>query len=200
MDPNRISYTELELASLRHRAYAMLDARRVPHVAGCEEEAVCLAGRGGAEPSAAAAAAILHDVTKNLTVEGHMALMLRYGATCSDELLACPKILHAVTGALVAEHEFGMPEEICSAIRWHTTGRPDMTLLEKIIYLADYIEPTRAFDGLDSLRKASYEDLDAALALGMRMSLAEVRRSGAEPYFETEKAYTFYQHAANISE
>jgi nicotinate-nucleotide adenylyltransferase len=101
---------------------------------------------------------------------------------------------------LVAEHEFGMPEEICSAIRWHTTGRPDMTLLEKIIYLADYIEPTRAFDGLDALRKASYEDLDAALALGMSMSLAEVRRSGAEPYFETEKAYTFYQHAAKISE
>ena len=129
-----------------------------------------------------------------------MAILQRYDATCSDELLACPKILHAVTGALVAEHDFGMPEEICSAIRWHTTGRPDMTLLEKVIYLADYIEPTRAFDGLDALRKASYEDLNAALALGMGMSLAEVRRGGAEPSSETERAYAFYRHAADSSE
>ena len=176
MDLNRISYTELELASLRHRAYAMLDARRVPHVAGCEEEAVCLAGRWGAEPSAAAAAAILHDVTKNLTVEGHMALMHRYGATCSDELLACPKILHAVTGALVAEHEFGMPEEICSAIRWHTTGRPDMSLLEKILYLADYMEPTRDFPGVEALREITWIDLDRALLLAFNMCIEELIR------------------------
>ena len=86
-----------------------------------------------------------------------------------------------------------MSEEICSAIRWHTTGRPDMTLLEKIIYLADYIEPTRKFDGIAPLRSLAYEDLDGALALGLRMSLEEVRRRGEEPYYMTRDAYAFYR-------
>ena len=86
-----------------------------------------------------------------------------------------------------------MPDEICNAIRWHTTGKPEMTLLEKIIYLADYIEPTRNFPGVDALRKAAYEDLDSALALGLSMSLEEVRHGGAEPYIDTVLANNYYQ-------
>lgn len=74
-----------------------------------------------------------------------------------------------------------MPDRIYSAIRWHTTGRADMTLLEKIIYLADYIEPTRDFDGVERLRKLAYENIDSAMVLGLEMSLEELRQNGIEP-------------------
>ena len=78
------------------------------------------------------------------------------------------------------------------AIRWHTTGKPDMNTLEKIIYLADYIEPTRDFPGVEDLRELAYKDLDAAMELGLRMSLEEIRSHGVEPYKDTVEAYRWY--------
>ena len=71
-----------------------------------------------------------------------------------------------------------MDEEVYSAICWHTTGRAGMTLMEKILYLADYIEPTRDFDGVDELRRACYEDIDAGLEMGLRMTVEEMYQRG----------------------
>ena len=87
-----------------------------------------------------------------------------------------------------------MSDDVYGAIRWHTTGRPDMSLLEKITYLADYIEPTRDFDGVRKLRKLCYEALDRALALGIKMSLEEICERGAVPFRDTVDAYTYYSH------
>lgn len=70
------------------------------------------------------------------------------------------KLLHAKTGAALARDVFGADDEIYNAILWHTTGKANMTLLEKVIYLADYIEPNRDFDGVEDLRKVVWEDLD----------------------------------------
>ena len=199
MSVSNVAFSQLELAKLREKAYKMLKKRRVAHVQGCEEEAVALAERWGEEPSAAAAAAILHDCTKKLDPEEHLHLMRKYALACDEALLAEPKLYHAVTGAEVAKEEFRMPEEICSAIRWHTTGRPGMTLLQKILYLADMIEPTRDFPGVEKIRALSREDLDAALALALSMSMEEVRSHGAEPYYLTQEACDYYrkenQHA-----
>ena len=188
---NRFSQTELE--NLRKEAYKWLDKCRIPHVHGCEEEAVRLARHWGGEEDSAAAAAILHDCTKNRTDSQHLDLICRYGLECDEALLAAPKLYHAVTGAAIAKDVFRMPEDICSAIRWHTTGRPGMSLLEKIIYLADYIEPTRSFPGVEPLRSLAYEDLDSALALGLSMSMEEVRSKGRDPYYMTREAYEYYK-------
>ena len=79
---------------------------------------------------------------------------------------------------MTAKEVFGEPEEVVSAIRWHTTGKADMTLLEKIIYLADYIEPTRSFCDLTELRALAYQDLDRALLLGLTMAVADLKESG----------------------
>lgn len=196
MENEDLLFSDAELGALRQKAWKMLDEKRIPHVKGCEEEAVCLARRWGADPSAAAAAAILHDCTKRLSQTRQLELVNRYALSCDDALLASPKILHAVTGAAVAKAEFAMPDEICNAIRWHTTGRPDMSLLEKIIYLADYIEPTRDFPGVEVLRRAAYDDLDSAIALGLSMSLEEVRSYGSEPYIDTVLANDFYHGRA----
>ena len=182
-----------ELTWLRERAFACLKPSRIAHVAGCESEAVLLAMRCGENADAAAETAILHDITKRLTREEHLLLCEKYGIICDKSELENEKLLHAVTGAALSKDMFGISDEIYSAIRYHTTGKPDMTLLEKIIYLADYIEPTRDFEGVEALREAVYEDIDKGLSLAFEMSLAEVRSYGIEPHKNTVEAYEWYK-------
>ena len=107
--------------------------------------------------------------------------------------LANLKLLHAKTGAAMSRELFGVPEQIASAIRWHTTGREDMTLLEQVLYLADYIEPTRDFPGVEELRALAYENLSAAMILGLEMSLEELRAKGVEPHPNTVAALNWFR-------
>ena len=177
---------------LRKKAYAMLKDSRVPHVQGCEQEALRLAGRWGADPDAAAEAAILHDITKKYEREEQLNLCEKYGIITDAWERGSGKLMHALTGAAVARAQFGCSDEVCRAIRWHTTGRADMALLEKVIYLADYIEPTRSFEGVEALRRLAYEDIDRALALGFSMSLEDVRAGGEQPHPNTVAALSWY--------
>ena len=181
-----------ELSWLREKVYEYLDSKRVAHVMGCESEAVQLARTWGEDEETAATAAILHDITKNLSYEEHLAMCLKYSVHCDPKLLAEPKLLHAVTGAAFSRDLFGISDDIYNAIRWHTTGKPDMTLLEKIIYLADYIEPTRDFDGVEKLRELAYRDIDKAMAAGLEMSISDIRRKGQEPYIDSLEACVYY--------
>ena len=174
----RADVRHLSLEQLRPVALSYLRAKRVPHVLGTEEEAARLAGRWGADVDLARRAALLHDCTKRLSPTDHRAIAERYHAL---PLPAEDKLYHAITGAILAREVFGEQEEVVSAIRWHTTGRADMSLLEKIIYLADYIEPTRDFPGLEALRRLAYEDLDRALLTGLEMSLENLRERGIVP-------------------
>ena len=182
-----------DLAWLRKKAYTYLDPRRVPHVQGTEQEAVRLARRWGEDESDAAEAAILHDVTKRLTRTEQLQLCEKYGIMADNCELSNEKLLHAKTGAALSADVFGVPANIASAIRWHTTGRPGMTRLEKILYLADYIEPTRqGFDGLNELRSLAYRDLDACMELGLALSLQEVRSKGQIPHENTARAEAWF--------
>ena len=190
---NRFYDAAPELSWLREQAYTMLDERRIAHVAGCESEAIELARRWGEDPETAAEAGILHDITKRLSHEEQLNLCEKYAIICDSAERSMPKLLHAKTGAAVARERFGVRDPVYEAIRWHTTGKPDMTLLEKIIYLADYIEPTRDFPGVDRLRELAYEDLDRALLLGLQMTIEEVRSHGEEPYIDTLTACAWYE-------
>lgn len=184
-----------QLSWLREKAYAYLDPRRIPHVKGCEEEAVRLAGRWGASPGDAAECAILHDITKKLGMEEQLLLCGKYAIIIDNLERGNIKLLHAKTGAELAKDLFGSPQEIYDAIRWHTTGRPGMSLLEKVMYMADYIEPSRNFSGVEPLRKLAYENLDAAMVLGLEMSLAELESAGKEPHRATVDALEFFRKA-----
>lgn len=181
------------LSWLRAAAYTYLDPKRVPHVQGTEQEAAHLARRWGEDESDAAEAAILHDVTKRLTGTKQLQLCDKYGIMTEPVERQNEKLLHAKTGAALSADIFGVPAHIESAIRWHTTGRPGMTTLERILYLADYIEPTRhGFEGLSELRALAYEDLDACMELGLTLSIEEVRSKGREPQEITVKARDWF--------
>ena len=166
---------------LRKKAYTMLNPARIPHVEGCESEAMLLAGKWGIDPDDAREAAILHDITKRFSADEHIRLLEKEGIPAGESVYTEEKLLHARTGALLAKSEFGVSDEVMNAIMWHTTGRANMTDLEKIIYLADYIEPERDFDGVEELRALAYEDLDKALIRGLEMSIEDMTERGIVP-------------------
>lgn len=178
---------------LREQAYAMLKPKRIAHVRGCEEEAVRLARRWVADEEEAAEAAILHDITKKLNLREQLILCRKYGIIPDTLEAASEKLLHSKTGAAIARERFGVSESVYEAIRWHTTGKADMSLLDKIIYMADYIEPNRDFEGVDTLRELAYSDLDAAMVLGFEMSLADLARFGVPPHPNTLEALDWYR-------
>ena len=178
---------------LREKVLEHLDEHRVAHVAGCESEAVRLAMHWGEDPELAAEAGILHDITKSLSYDEQLQLCEKYGIINDNSELEAPKLLHAKTGAAMARELFGVSDTVYEAIRWHTTGKPDMSLFEKILYLADYIEPTRDFEGIDELRELAFSNLDGAMVLGLGMTIDEIRRSGREPYVDTLDAYAWYK-------
>ena len=182
-----------ELYWLREKSYALLKPSRVAHVVGCESEAVKLAMKWGEDPENAAEAAILHDITKKLSLSEQLILCDKYGIINDIVEEHNVKLLHAKTGAAMAKELFNISNEVYEAIRWHTTGKTDMTLLEKIIYMADYIEPNRDFEGVERLRELAYENLDAAMALGLKMSLEDIRSYGQEPYIASIEAYEWYK-------
>lgn len=160
---------------LREVSLDLHDEKRRPHVIGCCETAEQLALRWGEDPAAARRAGILHDITKALSPQAQLAVCDRYGAVLTPFARTHPKMLHAKSGAVIAERIFGEDPKVCDAICWHTTGKPNMTLLEKIIYLADYMEPNRGFPGVERLRAVIWDDLDAALLEGLSMSLTNLR-------------------------
>jgi len=176
----RAPWKNLPMEELESIVIRLLNPNRVAHVLGCRDTAVELAKHWGADLTDAARAGILHDITKAIDGPLQLTLCEAYGKILSDFSRRYPKTLHALTGSLVAERIFGENENVVSAIEHHTTGRANMTLLEKIIYLADYIEPNRTIPGVEELRRLSYTDLDAAMKLGLEMTLEHLNRQGAE--------------------
>jgi len=96
------------------------------------------------------------------------------GVSLDDLERQSVKMLHSKTAAILAEHQFGEAPEVCRAIAHHTTGAPDMTRFDQIIYLADYVEPTRDFDGVEELRQLAFSNLEKAMIVGLQTTIAEL--------------------------
>ena len=182
------NYRNLSEEELERVVVSLLKPSRVAHVLGCRDTAVQLAKHWGADVTDAARAGLLHDITKAIDGPLQLTLCSEYGTMLSDFSRRYPKTLHALTGALVADRVFGEREAVVNAIRHHTTGKADMSLLEKIIYIADYIEPNRTLSGVDMLRHLAFTDLDAALKEGLTMTVSYLNEQGSEVSPESREA------------
>ena len=191
----RRNYRSLSMEALEQVVVSLLKPNRVAHVLGCRQTARELALLYGADPVDAQRAALLHDVTKALDGALQLTLCQEYGINLDDFSAKNPKTLHALTGSLVAERIFGENPAVVAAIRSHTTGKADMNTLEKIIYVADYMEPNRNFDGVEQLRHLAYTDLDSALRLGLEMTLAMLREQGREISPESRQALEYLKNS-----
>lgn len=188
---------ELPMPQLEETVVSLLKPNRVAHVLGCRDTAARLARRWGADETDAARAGMLHDITKALDGPLQLTLCREYGIILDNFSRENPKTLHALTGSLVADRIFGESPAVVAAIRSHTTGKPAMNTLEKIIYVADYMEPNRDFPGVERLRELADSNLDKALALGLEMTLAMLRSQGRTVSPESEAALE-YLHTQGI--
>ena len=184
----------LPMEELQAEVIALMNPNRVAHVLGCRDTAVELARVYGANETDAARAGLLHDITKAIDGPLQLTLCAEYGMILDTFSQAYPKTLHALTGSLVAQRVFGENEKVVSAICHHTTGRANMTLLEKIIYIADYVEPNRDFPGVEELRTLAYTDLDKAVLMGLKSAVAHVGRQGQDLAPATMEALEFLQN------
>ena len=186
-------YKDLPMEELEKVVVSLLDPKRVAHVLGCRDTAVELARIWGANETDAARAGLLHDITKALDGPLQLTLSDAYGTILDKFGKDYPKTLHALTGSLVAQRIFGENEAVVSAIRSHTTGKAGMNTLEKIIYVADYMEPNRDFPGVNKLRHLAKTDLDGAMKLGLEMTMAHLARQGSMVSAESIEALAYFE-------
>ena len=187
----KADWKNLSMEQLEPIVIRLLNPNRVRHVLGCRDTCVALARRWGADEQDAARAGILHDITKALDGPLQLTLCHAYGKILDDFSRKYPKTLHALTGSLVAERIFGENERVVSAICSHTTGKANMNTLEKIVYVADYMEPNRDFPGVERLRQLADSDLTAALKLGLEMTLEHLDRQGCEVSPQSAEALAY---------
>lgn len=139
---------------------------RYIHSLNVMEESVKLAMHYNADVEKAQIAGLLHDCAKNIGKDEEQKLIKKYNIVLDDIQQQSPALIHSILGVYVARDDYGIEdEEILNAIYWHTTGRAGMTILEKIIFVADYIEPGRTFDAARKAREYAYEDIDRSVLL-----------------------------------
>lgn len=189
------NWQNLSMETLEQVVVSLLKPDRVAHVLGCRDTAADLARRWGADETDAARGGLLHDITKALDGPLQLTLCEEYGIILDKFSSNNPKTLHALTGSLVAERIFGENKAVVDAIRSHTTGKAGMTTLEKILYVADYMEPNRDFPGVETLRSLAYTDLDKAMKLGLEMTLKLLSQQGREISPESAEALAYLQQA-----
>ena len=154
-----------DLKKIKKKLKNELDESRYEHTIGVMDTAACLAMRYGADLTQALVAGLLHDCAKCIPNDKKLKLCRKNGIEVTPFEEKAPFLLHAKLGAWMAEHEYHVSDPaILSAIACHTTGKPDMSLLDKIVFIADYIEPGRnKAPGLPEIRRLSFADIDQAL-------------------------------------
>lgn len=163
------------LSGYRKILYPKLDGYRINHSECVSECAAALAERYGADTEKARLAGLLHDVMKNASADEHFAVLEKSGECFSKLELTNPKVWHQITGAAFLKSEgITDDEEILGAVRWHTTGRADMTLLEKVVYIADFISADRSYPDVGVVRKLAQTSLEEAILYTARYTVKKL--------------------------
>ncbi len=170
-----------------------LSDRRFYHSECVAAEAEKLAKTYGADREKAWIAGILHDIMKEVPPDEQLKMMDSFGIILTDLERGAQKLWHAVLGAAYIENELGITDEdIVNSVLYHTTARADMTLMEKILFIADYISADRKFEGVEEMRKIAYDDLDHAVLLGSRETVMDLADRYRAVHPNTIEAYNWY--------
>lgn len=177
---------------LLKKTEAQVKGERFTHILGVIDTAIRLAHRFGVDPEKAEIAAILHDYCKAWDVERMKESLLAHND--SSWLSYSAVLWHSPVAMYVAREEFQIDDlELLYAIYYHTTGRAAMTPLEKVIWVADYIEPNRNFPGVEQARALAEDNLDQALLFGLSQTIKYLVDKGQAIYPLTFEAYNYYQ-------
>ncbi len=196
IDPQVYEYIEKNnlyddgLSAYREILAEKLDDYRIYHSECVSECAAVLAEKYGADTEKARLAGLMHDVMKNASPREHLDLMQRSGESLSKVDLTNSKVWHQLSGAqYLKENGIITDEEILGAVRWHTTGRADMTLLEKIVYTADFISADRDYPDVGVVRKLADESLEKAILYTARYTINKLVSAGMPIHPATVECY-----------
>ncbi len=183
-----------ELIKIRKAMEKTLDAKRYEHTLGVEYTAAALAMRYDAPVLSAQLAGLLHDCAKCMSNEKKISICEKYNLGVSEVEKKNPFLLHGKVGAFLAKEEYGIEDQdILNAIMNHTTGRPGMSLLEKIVFIADYIEPGRKqAPNLPEIRKMAFVNLEQTLIKVLEDTLSYVKEKEDDIDPMTNKTYEYY--------
>ena len=171
-------YSDVSYEKIKDLLKERLDEHRYIHSLGVADSAKELAVRFGADENKAYLAGLLHDITKNETNERQLKLLESDGIILNQVEKNNPKLWHAMTAPIFIKNELGVSdEEILSAVRYHTTGRASMSLLEKIVYIADYISAERDYPDVDVMRALAKESLEKAALYSLEYTLKKLSKS-----------------------
>ncbi len=188
---------EYDIFALQKKLSKIMTEKRFYHSLGVQGMSLSLAIRYGYDMDKANLAGLLHDCAKDMKDEVLIAKCKKYNLPVSDVENRNGHLLHGKLGAYYAKHKYGVTDsEILSAINWHTTGKPDMTLLEKIIFVGDYIEPNRSYERIPELnliRQLAFLDLDKAVLEILKNNLFYLEKDGQEIDKLTVDAYDYYK-------
>jgi predicted HD superfamily hydrolase involved in NAD metabolism len=184
------------LSKIRRAVRKILDRKRYEHTLGVAYTAAALAMCHGADTYKAQLAGLLHDCAKCVGDGRKLELCAEHGIAVSEVERRNPFLLHAKVGSFIASHELGIDdEEVNQAILSHITGRPAMEILEKIIFIADFIEPGRKeAPHLAEARREAFRDMDKALVIIYEDILAHLHTQGGETDPMTRQAYEYYKY------
>ena len=176
-----------------------LKKSRFLHTIGVSDTAACLAMRYHSDVEAAILAGLLHDCAKGFSKEEQLALVDKYSIKLNEAEQLNHELIHAKLGAKLANEIYKVDsKEIINSIRYHTTGRPEMTLLEKILYVADYIEPNRYKQKrLDLIRRVAFEDIDKCIKMITEDTLDYLKETNSPIDPLTEETYKYYAGESN---
>lgn len=187
-----------QLRKLRKEMEKIQDARRFEHTLGVEFTSAALAMRYGASVRDAQTAGLLHDCAKCLTDRERVSICKKNNISMTELEMENPFLLHAKVGAFLAREQYGVTDQdILDAIHNHTTGRPGMSLLEKIVFIADYMEPGRSHaPNLEEIRGMAFADLDRTLLkiLGDTLDYLNGGNGDVDPM--TRKTWEYYKEKA----
>jgi len=167
-----------------------LSEKRYHHSICVSEEAVRLAKKYGANENKAEVAGILHDIMKDLPPNEQLIMMTRFDIVLTDVERNAPKLWHAMLGAAYLENELHIADsEILNAVRYHTTGRADMILLDEVLFIADFISADRDYPGVEELRKAADVSLEEAMIEGITFTIKDLAQFYKPIHPDTIAAY-----------
>lgn len=190
------------IEDIQNKLRKNLKGSRFIHTLGVEYTSVCLAMKYGEDLEKAELAGLLHDCAKELPEKKMIKICRNHNEKISKMEFEQPFLLHGKAGACIAKDKFGVEDEaVLNAIRYHTTGRPAMTLLEKIVFVADYIEPNRKkADRLPELRRLAFENLDEAVLQILEQTLDYLEKTGKQIDRHTMITRDYYKKLLRSSE
>jgi predicted HD superfamily hydrolase involved in NAD metabolism len=179
----------MDISKIQQYLKSLLSPKRYLHSLGVQETAILLAKQHGCPIDKASIAGLIHDCAKGLNKQQLLNYVERFDIILDSVTKKQTELIHAVVGSQFARLEFGIQDQgILDAIRYHTTGRAGMTLLEKIVYLADYIEPNREIPGVDELRMVALSNLDKATLMATDRTISHLILSGKLIHHDTISA------------